>query len=337
MSYKSVLIIGAGLAGIHAAKKLAELGINYQIIEKGKKVGGRMATVSSSQGVADYGAQFFTARSEKMKKLVKQWVREEKARSWTRGFHQRNHAGEITLVRDGYPRFVASNGMYALTKWLSVDLNISTGQEVTSARYENGFWFVEILNKETSERMFVKADGLITTVPIPQAIAFIKNEQLESDVYFELQQLKYEPCLAVTITLNRSSKIPKKGGIQSEGDIAFIADNKQKGISKKPMVTIHASGSWSEEHIHKCNEWIVEELVQQVKPLLGNIAIIDAKVKKWKYAKPITLHPDRILATLQPAPIVFAGDCFKEGKVEGAILSGLEAGEWMGERIRKQG
>ena len=50
---------------------------------------------------------------------------------------------------------------------------------------------------------------------------------------------------------------------------------------------------------------------------------------KWRYSKPEILHPTEYLGNQVPGPLVFAGDIFKQGKVEGAILSGLSGIDWL--------
>ena len=104
MVHYSVIIVGAGLAGIMAAKKFSEKNVNYLVLDKGKSVGGRMATRRVSGGRSDHGAQFFTARSEQMKALVKEWEQAGLIHTWTNGFHQMNNVTEIrslSLHNDG--------------------------------------------------------------------------------------------------------------------------------------------------------------------------------------------------------------------------------------------
>ena len=52
------LIIGSGLAGLSAANKLAKNGSNIIVIDKGRGVGGRLASRRIGEAVFDHGAQF---------------------------------------------------------------------------------------------------------------------------------------------------------------------------------------------------------------------------------------------------------------------------------------
>ncbi len=69
-----VLIVGAGLSGLVAARELTKKGLNVTVLDKGRSVGGRLATRRIADGVADHGAQFFTARTNTFKAEVKQWL-----------------------------------------------------------------------------------------------------------------------------------------------------------------------------------------------------------------------------------------------------------------------
>ena len=59
-----VLIIGAGMAGLTAARQLHEANLPVLVVDKGRGVGGRMATRRIGHGRVDHGAQCFTVRDQ---------------------------------------------------------------------------------------------------------------------------------------------------------------------------------------------------------------------------------------------------------------------------------
>ena len=71
---KKVLIIGSGIAGISSSLKLKSYGINSIIVDKGDFIGGRISTRelknNSSSRFFFHGAQFFTAKTHKFKKII---------------------------------------------------------------------------------------------------------------------------------------------------------------------------------------------------------------------------------------------------------------------------
>ncbi|MFN3164316.1 MAG: FAD-dependent oxidoreductase, partial [Pseudohongiellaceae bacterium] len=65
----TIAIVGAGLAGIAAARQLAPLA-DVTVFEKSRGPGGRMATRRAGDFQFDHGAQFFTARTESFRSLL---------------------------------------------------------------------------------------------------------------------------------------------------------------------------------------------------------------------------------------------------------------------------
>ena len=112
-----VVVLGAGMAGLTAAKLIAHSGQDVTVLDKGRRPGGRMATRPMSGGAAaDHGAQFFTVRSESFSTVVEGWVAGGVAHEWCRGFSS----------EDGHPRFAAVNGMAAAPNGLVARLFLTS-------------------------------------------------------------------------------------------------------------------------------------------------------------------------------------------------------------------
>ena len=82
----TLAIIGAGMAGLACADRLAEDGIAVRLFDKGRGPGGRMSTrrVETAIGTAsfDHGAQYFTVRDPLFRLQVDGWAAAGVAVPW---------------------------------------------------------------------------------------------------------------------------------------------------------------------------------------------------------------------------------------------------------------
>ena len=63
---KTIAVIGAGMAGITAARTLVQAGFKVSVFEKSHGPGGRMATRSTPYGSFDHGVQYSTVRDPQL-------------------------------------------------------------------------------------------------------------------------------------------------------------------------------------------------------------------------------------------------------------------------------
>lgn len=324
-----VLIIGAGLSGLMAARGLVKAGKRVLLLDKGKSVGGRLATRRIGEGMADHGAQFFTTRDPAFTALLDEWRAEGLAFEWSRGWSD----GSLVATRDGHPRYAINGGMNALAKHLAVGLDVRVNVRVVSlSAVENG-WEVR---DEAGTRVTAKA--ALLTPPVPQSLALLDTGRvtlLPAD-RAALDQIDYLPCVTAIVRVEGRVNLPTPGAIQRlHAPIAWIADNRQKGISPVTLLTVQASPGYSHQLWDRDEEDIIRALRVDLMPFMDEKThIVDWQIKRWRYSQPSQVHPERyLLATGQPAPLMFAGDAFGGPRVEGAVLSGMSAGAKLAEIV----
>ncbi len=307
-----VVIIGAGLSGLVAARRLVESEVEVVVVDKGRSPGGRLATRRIGDATLDHGAQFFTVRTPAFQRQVDDWTERGLVSTWSHGFDS----------DDGHPRHVAVSGMNSLAKDLAngVDVRCSTmAFAVRANSVETGSaWEVAI-----DDGTVIDADAVVVTAPLPQAFALLVDSGIELDE--ALIRTDYDRTIALLATLDASPAIPSPGGVQGpNSDINFIADNQAKGVSATPAITVHASASWSEAHWDDELDDLRAALTELVRPWLGDAQITQAQVKKWRFATPRSPWPDPCWVSAD-GTIVLAGDAFDGPRVEAAHNSGLAA------------
>jgi predicted NAD/FAD-dependent oxidoreductase len=307
-----VVVIGAGLAGLAAARWLTDAGRAVVLLDKGRSVGGRMATRRVGTARLDHGAQFFTVRSDELAALVEPLRASGLVTTWCHGFGD---------APDGHPRFAVQGGMNALAQAWATSLDVRTATLAFAVRPADTGWRVDL---DDGRRL--AASAVVITTPVPQARALLVTSGLTMPD--ELAALDYDRTLTLLAVLDRPPALAAPGGRQHPtSDVAFVADNVAKGVSATPAVTLHAAPAWSLARWDADAATTSAELVELARPHLGDARVVDAQVKRWRFATPQRTWPDRCWSAraADGSPVVLAGDAFAGPRVEGAVLSGAAA------------
>jgi len=311
--HADVLVVGAGMAGLSAAAALGEAGMSVLTVDKGRGVGGRMASRRVGSAVFDHGAQFVTVRDSRFAAVMSEWERRGVAREWCRGF-----AGD----RDGHPRWCGSAAMTSIPKEIAAPLDVMLDTRLVSLRVAEGRW-----SADTADGVMLTARAAILTPPVPQSLALLDAGQvpLPSRTRAALSAITYERCLAVMAVLDGPSRVPPPGGLAPRsGPVGWVADNQAKGISSVPAVTIHATDAFSRTWWDRDRQEAGIELLRASERWLG-AGVVVFQVHGWLYSRPVAVEKDPALVALESPPLVFAGDAFGGARVEGAALSGWAA------------
>ena len=322
MEQHDILIIGAGIAGLTAATQLQKAGRQVTVFERWPRLGGRMSTYPIGDEFADDGAQFFTVRHPRFQAVVEEWQAAGLIEVWGHGWSD----GSKCSHGDGYPRYIVRGGMRALPTYLAQSLDVRTDMVVVAVTPVAGGWTVKTVNETHHAR------ALIMTPPVPQSIAILDAGKtvLPTPAREALQHIRYAPSLTGLFWVDGNVKFPEPGAVQrSEQAVVWMADNQRKGVSKTRLITMQASPGLSNQLFDADDENALSGLAAALRPFLAETAVVrESHLKRWRYALPNVLHPERCLSTVAEAtgsPIVFAGDAFKEPRVEGAVLSGETA------------
>ncbi|MEN9807845.1 MAG: hypothetical protein RL756_2365 [Pseudomonadota bacterium] len=299
-----VAVVGAGITGLTAARALAAAGLSVLVLDKGRGVGGRVATRRIEGATVDHGAQAVDAAN----------------------------AGAWAALAGGLPanvlerrtgRWIGRIGMTSVAKSLAAGLEVLTAERVLCVR---GASPEHQLLLESGR--VIAARAVIVTAPVPQALELLTQGEvpLEGAETRLLEGIEYDPCLVALAVLERAPTLPDAWIEPDDETVALIANHQARGVSAIPAVTVHATPDWSSAHWEVPREQSAAALIAAAKPWM------DAPVRVlfghgWRYARPRAPVGGGCLVLAQAPTIVIAGDAFTSGDLGGAFRSGCAAAE----------
>ena len=328
---RDVIVIGAGIAGLVAARDLRAAGRRVLVLEKSRGLGGRAATRRWDGLPVDHGAQFFTARSAEFCAQVDEWLQGGTCFEWARGLHRAAPDGPLPPDGDNFPRYACREGMSTLGRALvgEDDSFILRDRTVSGLLRDEAGWSVQ-----TRDGEIYRSQALLMTPPPPQSATLL--EPAVPEAAGALSRINMSPCLALVARYERL-ELPWKG-IQAPGDatVSWIGHDTSKRPDLHPDTTVlvvHASPQFSGENFAREEKYLIGELLDAAGRMAKEDLAAPSAVflQRWRYA--LGADEDAELARLFPgkAPLALAGDAIAGGKIEGAWQSGREAARLLAE------
>ena len=320
-----VLVIGAGIAGLTAARELRAAGRNVLVLEKSRGFGGRAATRRWDGLPVDHGAQFFTARSPEFRAQVDEWLRRGVCFEWCRGLHRANEDGPQPPDGDNFPRYACREGMASLGRDLAGPDPSFVLRETKATKVDrhDSVWEVR-----TEDGRVFHSHALLMTPPPPQSADLLADASRDAAAL--LQSLPMAPCLAVAARYQQRDFSWR--GIQAPTDptVSWIGNDTSKRRDLHPAATVlvvHASADFSAAHYGADENVIVPRLLEHA----GDLAKVDLSapqswfLQRWSFALGPQTDGEAARLIGNTPPLVLAGDAIAGGKIEGAWLSGKAA------------
>jgi predicted NAD/FAD-dependent oxidoreductase len=323
-----VLILGAGMAGLAAARVCQEKGLSVQIIDKGRGVGGRVATRrlgprDTPTGRWDHGAQFVTLRSPALLKKLEEWNTLHLLEPWMPAHSEPDRM-----------RLCPREGMNAFAKALSAGILISNSERIVELRKKEGITAISESGAEFTGK------ACICTLPAPQLLDLLNASPLtvSETILGQLSGILYTRTLSLLAELDGPSGIPEPGYWKPQsGILDSLIDHHQKGISQAYTVTAHATPEFSLEWYDRDRNAAASVLRAAVSEKIAS-PISSVQIHGWKFSSALRRVP---APCLQLSKQLFAsGDGFEAGdetvsaqvpaRIESALLSGIAAARALG-------
>ena len=306
----SVAVIGAGIAGLMAARTLADHGIDVQVFDKGRGVGGRLATRRSEDGAQfDHGAPSFAARDQRLLRYLASWREQGVVAPWSDNVHS---TGD---------RWVAQPGMNALCKHLARGLSVATATQVAAVARAGGALVLRDLHGTTLGSF----DRLLLTAP-PEQLAPLLAEV--SRLAGTLSDIEMARCWAVMATFAEPLPVTWSTMRFDQDPLAWAVRNGTKPGRTAPQecLVLHATDAWTRANWDLDRAAVANELLQAFRAATGLVQPAELAVQphRWKFAQAHGRSGPRCLFDAE-AGVAVAGDWVSAPGVEGAFLSGMAA------------
>ncbi len=331
-------IVGAGMAGITAARTLVQAGHRVTVFEKSSSVGGRMASCSTVFGSFDHGAQYFTVRDERFATALRyaQALSPEVCRPWSANAVRVLDAGGRTAAAALpalEPHWVAQPGMDGLLKlWAQPLTALHLQTQVTGLQRKpaTGGWSLTATNAQGKSSSYSGFDAVLLALPAAPAQALL--QAVAKPLANSLDAVQVAPCWALMLAFPQASQPglttlgPQWNAARSTHHrLAWLARESSKPQRESiERWTVQASAAWSREHVADAPERVAAKLRKAFAEVTGIRAEpAHAQAHLWQYAQ--TEKPlGRSHVWDAKLGLGLCGDWCVGHRVENAFVSGLE-------------
>ena len=299
-----VLVIGAGMTGVSCARQLQAAGLDVVVLDKGRGIGGRMATrradINGQTIRFDHGAQYVTARDAGFQQALNEI--NESAVLWA-------DAGKPGAYA-GVP------GMSSIPKALAEGLTIHQSERVEHLELQGDYWLA------TTEDKSWKAKRVVMTVPFPQVAPIIGEDHPLSA---KLTGLEFAPCMTLMAAFKPQAEIDKTTRLNEASDLSWIAYNSGKPgrIDAVDAWLAQASVEWSAARVNQDKAKSEQEMqVLLCEALsLDKADMLHSAFHSWLYARIVNPLGEPYLVD-ETQSLYLGGDWCLGARVESAWQSG---------------
>ncbi|WP_174504144.1 NAD(P)/FAD-dependent oxidoreductase [Acidiphilium sp. C61] len=318
----AVAVIGAGAAGLAAARRLAGT-CAVTVFDKARGPGGRLAHRRREGFAFDFGAPFFTARDPRFTAELARLRAAGIVTPWACRFAE-IEAAAITHRRDwgdAPAHYVPIGRMSRLTAHWAEGLDIRQNCRIAALHPAPAGWTLE---SEAGER-FGPFAFVVLALPAPQAAALLpETSMLRATAASARMQGAFSLMLGLAAPLDPGFD----AALVRDGVLSWISlCAARPGHEGGPGLVAISRNSWADDHLEDDPATIRAAMLDALAACLGEtLAPVHLDLHRWRYANaPAVAERPRLIDAANR--LALCGDWTAQGKVEAAYLSGLETAE----------
>lgn len=285
-----VVVVGAGIAGLSCARALTDGGARVRVFERGRVVGGRLASKRFDGRYADIGAAYLVADDPDFTARVTAWESRGLARPWTDTFRVYPGGQDTT----GPVRWAAPGGLRSLVADLADGLDVRLEAPVDAVPDD--------------------ADAVVLAMPGPQALRLSPPPAIVAAAAAQT----WQPVIAAVLTYPSRGWGDLRGAfVNDHPTLATVFDDGDRRGDGAPVLVAHSTAALAAEHLER-PEAVGPILAGAVGELLGLTDEPEVRVHRWTYAQPLATDA----AYAVDGRVWLCGDAFGRPRVQTAWLSG---------------
>jgi renalase len=311
-----VLVIGGGISGIACARRAADAGLTVRVLDRGRRIGGRLAARTADGHAVDLGGPYCTVSDDRFRAVTDDWLARGLLREWTDTFRTAGPDG-LGDAKTGPMRYAAPGGMRSLVEDLARGLDV---QQRAVGSVGPG---------RTVDGDLEAAAVVVLAMPGPQAVRLLRAEHLE--LVAEADQ-PYGAGIAVVARFAERTWPEFDAAFVSDLPIRWLSDDGRSHGDGAPVLVAHTTPEFAADHLDDPDA-AIEPALDAMRQALGTeLAPTDVSTHRWTFAQPTASRDATFL--LSPAGIGLCGDGWSaRSRVEAAWLSGDDLGAAIVERL----
>lgn len=316
MIRKKIAIVGAGFAGMTAARELQK-NHDVTVFEKARGVSGRLATRYAEPWQFDHGAQHIFAKSDAFVAFVEDLKKQGCVDLWSARFAEikDNQVQRVAQWGDGKLRhYVGVPGMNAMVQHLAQDCHVRLNTRIQHLSYQDQQWHLHVEGSGVE-----KFDWCVLAMPQSQAIELALGVV---EIPKELHDIKMKACFALMLGFDELPDFGWDAAMVHSPVLSWISVNSSKPQRPaKPAMVIHAKNAWADENIDMPMEEVQAVMlaaVREIIPSLPEPKHMDSQ--RWLYAN-VDKQNGKDCFIDDANQFAMIGDWFIQGRVEAAYHS----------------
>ena len=309
-----IVIIGSGMAGLAAAGVARSAGRSVCILDKGRRIGGRVSTRRADGFTFNHGAQFLTARQSDFLTAC------ESAR--TGGALVPWHVA-------GRDAFCGTPTMRDLPGFLGEGHTIRQQVEITDITHDDGF-----MTLHDAQGPVAQGRQVLITAPAPQTARLLAP--VAADLAATARSASYAPCWTGMYGFENDNPPAMAEPVSADsGPVGWACwEPHRPGNAPAEAGTalvVQAAPDWSEAELERDAASVAEALLAAYQSMIGAMTGTPLPTPRyiaahrWRYARVIQAAAADAPRFSADGMIGIAGDWTAGARVEDAFMSGHRA------------